>query len=197
MQTGKNYEELFIFSRMAEGDKEAFRFFFDKYYSDLSNLVNFYLHDPMIAEEIVQDIFVYFWEKKGKITLDSSVKAYLFRSSKNKSLNYIRDEKRKLDIRQKLMMVTDIRHEMSEDFMDADQLREVIEKAVSALPERMREVFIRGKQNHSSHKEIADELNISEKTVENLMGSALKKLREQLRPYYDKIFLLFLVMMLN
>ena len=67
MSTDKrNNEEQFIFSRMVEGDKEAYRFFFEKYYTDLCNLVNIYIHDEVMAEEIVQDIYIYFWEKKGK-----------------------------------------------------------------------------------------------------------------------------------
>lgn len=53
-----NDEERFIFARMAEGDKEAFRFFFEKYYADLCNFVNIYLNDPAMAEDIVQDVCV-------------------------------------------------------------------------------------------------------------------------------------------
>lgn len=191
----RNHEEQFIFSRMAEGDQEAFRFFFDKYYSDLCNFVNIYLHDPVISEEIVQDIFVYFWERKEKITIDSSVKAYLYRSSKNKSLNYLRNEKRKSGIHEKIRSVTDFKTEISDGFLDAGELRDLIGKAIGNLPERTKEVFLLGKENHLSYREIACKLNISEKTVENQMGTALKKLREQLRPYYDRIFLFFVVMM--
>jgi RNA polymerase sigma-70 factor (ECF subfamily) len=193
----RNDEEQFIFSRMAEGDQDAFRFFFDKYYTDLCNFVNIYLHDPMISEEIVQDIFVYLWEKKEKITIDSSVKAYLYRSSKNKSINFLRNEKRKSNVQEKIRGFIDFKTEISDDFLDADELRELIGKAIGNLPGRTREVFILGKENHLSYREIACKLNISEKTVENQMGSALRKLREQLRPYYDKIFLFFVVMVIN
>ncbi|MBL7969870.1 MAG: hypothetical protein JNK09_22905 [Prolixibacteraceae bacterium] len=60
-------EETYIFNRMVAGNKEAFRFFFERYYADLCNLVHIYLHDPVISEEIVLDIFIYLWEKKEKI----------------------------------------------------------------------------------------------------------------------------------
>ena len=69
-----NDEELFIFNRVVDGDKEAFRFFFEKYYPDLCNLVNIYVHDAVASEEIVQDIFIYLWEKKETIKISSSVK---------------------------------------------------------------------------------------------------------------------------
>lgn len=189
----KNYEELFIFNRMAEGDKEAFRFFFERYYSDLCNLVNIYINDSVISEEIVQDMYIYFWEKKEKITIESSVKSYLYRATKNKSLNYIRNEKVQLSIREKLSKVTEHSAELPDSIMDASQLREIIEQSINSLPEKCREVYILGKEKSLSYKEIAEELGISIKTVENQMGKALKRLRELLEPYYKDIFLFFLV----
>jgi RNA polymerase sigma-70 factor, ECF subfamily len=188
-----NDEEIFIFNRMVEGDKEAFRFFFEKYYSDLCNLVNLYLHDSMTAEEIVQDIFIYLWEKKDQIRLDQSVKAYLLRASKNRSLNYIRNEKSRTGIINKIKNTDASFDSMPDNVMDANQLRDVINKAIESLPERCRQVYILGKEQSLTYKEISDELGISVKTVEAQMGSALKKLREQLRPYYRDIFTMFLI----
>ncbi len=188
-------EELFIFNRMVEGDKDAFRFFFERYYPDLCNLVNLYLHDPMMSEEVVQDIFIYLWEKKEKIKIESSVKLYLLRASKNRSLNYIRDQRAKLDIHQHLAEFNGNTAEMPDKVMDTNQLREVIDTAINSLPDRCREVYILGKEKSLSYKEISDELGISVKTVEVQMGTALKKLRDQLRPYYNDIFILFLFWM--
>lgn len=188
-------EELFIFTRMVEGDKEAFRFFFEKYYDDLCNLINFYLHDPVIAEEIAQDIYVYFWEKKEHIEIGSSVKSYLLKASKNKSLNYLRNEKIKLNIHEKLAKITESNfEEISEHSMDAGYLHELIMNAVNCLPPKCLEIFILAKGKELSYKEIAGQLGISVKTVENQMGKALKLLRESLRPYYHDLFIFFLFM---
>ncbi|MEL7585836.1 MAG: RNA polymerase sigma-70 factor [Prolixibacteraceae bacterium] len=188
-------EESFIFSRMAEGSKEAFRFFFEKYYPDLCNLVNLYLHDPVMSEEIVQDVFIYLWEKKEIIKIESSVKSYLLRASKNKSINYIRNERTKLGIHRKLAETDTTCAEMPDSVMDAMQLRKVIDAAIDSLPVRCREIYILAKEKNLPYKQIAGELGISVKTVEAQMGIALKKLREHLRPYYHDIFLLFLVWM--
>jgi len=193
----KNNEELFIFRRMAEGDKEAFRFFFEKYYSDLCNMVNIYLHNPVMSEEIVQSIYIYFWEKKGEINIDSSVKSYLLKASKNKSINYIRNERVKINIHEKLAKVSDADYEMPDSVMDAGQLREIIAQSINNLPEKCREIYILGKEKNLTYKEIADELGISVKTVENQMGNALKKLREQLTPYYKDIFVLILLLIIR
>jgi RNA polymerase sigma-70 factor, ECF subfamily len=191
----RNNEEQFIFNRMVEGDKEAFRFFFEKYYTDLCNLVNIYVHDEAMAEDIVQDIYIYFWEKKEKIQIESSVKAYLLRASKNKSLNFLRNEKTRLSIHEKIREASETTCEMPATALDAEQLRNLIENAVKSLPEKCGEIYRLAKEKDLSYKEIAEQLDISVKTVENQMGIALKKLRDQLRPYYNDIFLLFLFYM--
>ncbi len=189
----KKIEELLIFKRMAEGDKEAFRFFFDRYYSDLCNFVNLYLRDPLVAEDIVQDIFVYFWDKRSKISLETSVKAYLFIASKNKSLNHLRNVRRK-HIFQEQYKNSDIKVvEISDEQIDAAQIRQVMHHAVEQLPARVRQVFLLGKEQKMTYGQIAEELGISEKTVENQMGLALKKIRLELRPFYNKIFTLFML----
>jgi len=193
----KNDEEQFIFNRMAEGDKEAFRFFFEKYYSDLCNLVNIYIHNQFISEELVQDIYVYFWEKREKINIETSVKSYLFRASKNRCLNYLRNEKTKLNIHTKLSKDRDTTYELPENYIDAEKLEILIKNAVDTLPERCRNIYNLSREKELSYKEISNELKISVKTVENQMSIALKRLREFLRPYYDDIFILLIIMVIN
>ncbi|SHF66187.1 RNA polymerase sigma-70 factor, ECF subfamily [Mariniphaga anaerophila] len=188
-----NDEEQFIFRRMAEGDKIAFRFFFEKYYTDLCNLVNIYLQDPVVSEEIVQDTYVYFWEKKESISIEKSVKSYLLKASKNKSLNYLRNEKNHQGIHEKLAVGAESSYEIQENTVDVKQLRDIIGSAVEKLPPECRKVFKLAKNEQLSYVEIAEQLNISAKTVENQMGTAFRKLREYLKPYYNEIFMFFLI----
>lgn len=190
-------EETFIFNRMVDGDKEAFRFFFERYYADLCNLVHIYLHDPVISEEIVQDIFIYLWEKKEKIKIESSVKSYLLRAAKNRSLNFIRNEKIKSEILTKLEKKDYNDREIPDQVLDASQLREIINTAIDSLPERCRQIYILGKEKNLSYREIGEELGISVKTVEAQMSTALKRLRDQLRPHYNDIFVFFLLFLCN
>jgi len=188
-----NDEERFIFQRMAEGDKGAFRFFFEKYYTDLCNFVNIYLNDPITTEDIVQDIYVYFWNKKENIRIETSVKSYLLKASKNKSLNYLRDKKARLVIQNKLAEESETSYEIPVISEDNHRLQEIIKKAVESLPEKCREIYILSKEKKLTYNEISNELGISVKTVENQMGNALKKMREFLRPYHDELFILFLI----
>ncbi|MCW1735453.1 RNA polymerase sigma-70 factor [Anaerorudis cellulosivorans] len=188
-----NDEERFIFARMAEGDKEAFRFFFEKYYADLCNFVNIYLNDPAMAEDIIQDVYVYFWSQKEEIHIETSIKSYLLKASKNKSLNYLRNEKNRLAIHEKLANESATSCEIPEEREDDFRKQAILEKAVASLPEKCREIYILCKEKKLTYKEISNELGISTKTVENQMGIALKKLREFLKPYYDDLFILFLM----
>ena len=185
-----NKEDLFILGRMAQGDKNAFRFFFDKYYTDLCNFINYYINDAEMAEELAQDIYVYLWENREKIKIRSSFKSYLYSASKNKSLNYIRNEK----IKQRLFKNYQEQQTDSglpeESYLDTSQLQEILKKSIDSLPERCREIYILSREKELTHKEIAERLNLSPKSVENQIGIALKKMREQLQPFYEKIFLL-------
>jgi RNA polymerase sigma-70 factor (ECF subfamily) len=186
-------EELFIVKKMIEGDIDSFKYFFDKYYNDLCNFVNIYLHDKVLAEEIVQDIFVYLWGNKENLRINTSVKAYLFTASKLKSLNHLRDtrnQKRIIDQLGKSTAPDAI--DFDDSFIDTEEFRKILDAAIEQLPPKCKEIFLLSKKEELSNKEIAEQLGISVKTVENQMTVALKKLREYLLPYRGKIFLIFL-----
>lgn len=186
-------DELFIFERMADGDQRALRYFFDKYYDNLCNYVNLYVRDKSVSEDLVQDLFVYFWEKRESIVLESSVKSYLFRASRNKYLNYFRDERCHHLIEQEVNSKRELVAYPNEEALDLSQLEEIITSSINNLSPRCREVYLLHRNNDLCYKEIASLMNISVKTVENQMTIALKKLREQLIPYYEQIFAMILV----
>lgn len=188
-----NKDELFIVQKMIDGDRNAFRYFFEKYYTDLCNFVNIYVHDTILAEEIVEDIFVYFWENKEHLRLTHSVKSYLFSASKYRGLNEIRNQNTRKRILQGLKITkVDDQTNHEESYLDTEEFRSVLNAAIEDLPPKCKEIFLMGKVNNLSHREIAERLNISAKTVENQITIALKKLRDSLGPYRKQIFLLFL-----
>lgn len=191
-------EELFIVKKMIDGDMDSFKYFFDRYYNDLCNFVHIYLHDQALAEEIVQDIFVYFWENRGKLQINTSVKAFLFSASKFKSLNLIRNTKTQKIIVDKIGKSAPFHSpEHASSTIDADELRRILDSAIDQLAPKCQEIFLLSKREELSNREIAERLNISVKTVENQMTIALKKLREYLIPYREKIFILFILHVLS
>ena len=193
-----NSDELFLVKKMVDGDIDSFKYFFDKYYDDLCNFVNIYLHDEVLSEEIVQDIFVYFWENKDKIQISSSVKSYLYSASKYKSLNLLRDVKNHNRIVENMDSTEiDPLVEQQDSYLDSEELRKILNIAIDNLSPKCREIFLLSKQKNLSNKEIAQELDISIKTVESQMTIAFKKLRTHLAPYRGKLFLFFLIHILS
>ena len=180
---------------MIEGDKDAFKHFFQTYYTDLCNFANTYVRDTTLSEEIVQDIFVYFWENKSKLQLTHSAKSYLYSASKYKSLNVLRDQNRISRIHSEIADLNPQLALQEDELLDSAQLHDILDAAINELPPKCKEIFLLSKEHELSNKEIAEQLDISVKGVENQMTIALKKLRESLAPYRGKIFLLFVVQM--
>jgi RNA polymerase sigma-70 factor (ECF subfamily) len=77
--------------------------------------------------------------------------------------------------------------------LETNELREIIEAAINKLPEKCRQIYLLAWEDNLSHKEIAGKLGITPKTVENHVGIALRKLRESLKPYYEQIFMLWMM----
>lgn len=186
-----------VLKRMADGDMAAYRFLFDQHFSDLCNFLLIYLHSKELAEEIALEIFTYIWEKRKTLQIKVSFKSFLFSSAKNRAISLYRKEQKKL--------FTSIESEQSispEDsdslhFLENIELRKIIDHAISKLPEKSKQIYLLAWEENLSHKEIAEQMGITPKTVENHVGIALRKLRESLSPYYRQIFMLWLTYVLD
>ncbi len=186
-------EELFILKRMIDGDENSFKYFFDKYYDDLCNFVNSYVRNESLSEDIVQNIYIYFWEKKGSLPPNCSIKSYLYTASKNKCLNHLRNEKNRNRIFEELISESRGLDETNVHFLEFEELKTIISEAVDGLPNQCRTIYQFSREEGMSNKEIADKLGISVKTVENQMTIAIRKIKDFLQPYYDQIFILFII----
>lgn len=178
--------------RLAVGDMTAYRYLFDQHFSDLCNFLLIYLHSRELAEEIALEIFTFIWERRETLLVKTTFKSFLFSSAKNRAISLYRKEHKKL--------FTSIDHEQSISqeetsspfFLENIELREIINSAIEKLPEKSRQIYLMAWEQNLSHKEIAEQMGITPKTVENHVGIALRKLRESLSPYYRQIFILFL-----
>jgi RNA polymerase sigma-70 factor (ECF subfamily) len=175
-------EENKLFERINKSDEKAFEILFHKYYGILCSFASKLIHDHVAAEEIVQDFFVKLWEKRQKISIETSVKNYFFRSVKNLCINYIQHNKTKIKYAQTLL--SEVENNLSDDsnYPEVD-LFEKIEENINSLPEKRREIFRLSRQEGLKYHEIAQKLNISIKTVETQMSLAIKTLRDKLKNY--------------
>lgn len=193
MKSNVSNEEIFILQRMIEGDENAFKFFFDTYYDNLCNFVNSYIRDETLAEDVVQNIFIYLWENRNSLPVNCSIKSYLYTASKNKSLNHLRNEKNKNRIVGELLTQAEFNSgEKADQFLEFEELRTVISSAIDVLPANCKTIYKLSRDEGLTNKEIAERLGISVKTVENQMTIAIRKIKDFLQPYHYQLFTLFI-----
>ncbi len=184
----KKNEDQLLFTQIKKGNKQAFDTLFRKYYTQLVRFSIGYLHNGVIAEEMVQDVFIKVWENAARIDIDTSLLAYLYRSVRNQSLNYIKHLEIKKKYEKEQLEVAPLSDESAAGNVNLSYFKKALAIAVSNLPEKCRQIFEMAKFEGLSYDEIAEYLQVSGKTVENQMGIALKKLRESLSPHVNQIF---------
>lgn len=131
------------------------------------------------AEDIVQKVFIKFWSLKEKYNWDNDPKPYLFKASKNAAYNHFRDLK-------KLWDLDKIDQEIGEEppvleKIELEDLENHIDSLIDSLPPRCRAVFVLSRKEGLNHKQIADIMEISVKTVENQITKALKIIRDGIK----------------
>jgi len=185
-------EDKELFKKLKEGDKPAFKVLFQKYYSVLCHFAFQFLHDNEMAEETVQELFVHIWEKRKSLNIETSVKHYFFRSIRNQCLNQIQHQKIRKHYASKMMESSHHEIDPEQYFMEVDLVKR-IEKSIESLPPKRQEIFRLSREKGLKYKEIANELNISVKTVEAQMGLALKYLRDELKEFSNYLVSLLLI----
>lgn len=176
-----------IWKRLIQsGDKEAFRLLYTKYFTPLCRFIYLYVRDEMEAEELATEVFLRVWEKREELDFSLSLKAYLFEAARNKAVNFIRDQKEKIPL--DFLEETPDGGTSLEEELELKELRKLIEEAVCRLPERCQTIFRKSREESKSHREIAEELNISTKTIEAQITIALKHIRKFLGKQYYYLF---------
>lgn len=167
---------------LQSGDEEAFQLLFKQSYVSVCKTIQRFIKDKGIIEDLAQDIFVRLWEKREQLNITSSVGAYLHRMAINEALTYIRRQKKNNHTDIDNLHIKAPEHS-TEEHMMGNELQDKISAAINTLPPRCQVVFRLSRFEKMSYKEIAAELDISIKTVENQMVKALKILRNLLQNY--------------
>jgi RNA polymerase sigma-70 factor (ECF subfamily) len=188
------YSNIDHINFIRSGNEAAFEKVFKMYFKNLHAFAYTFIKDDVIAEEIVQNVFFKIWEKKNQLQIDDSLKAYLYRSVHNESLNHIKHLKVKTSFQLHYSDQMESSNQDASNQMIASELEDDIQKAINELPQQCRTIFQMSRFEQLKYQQIADHLNISIKTVENQMGKALKVLRSKLVEYLPFwLFLLYLI----
>lgn len=166
---------------LQQGDKNAYKQLFMKYYSPLCEYASQYISDAD-SEELVQELMLFLWETRENLVIETSLKSYLFISTKHRCLNAIK--KNQYHERIHNLLSEKIKDQFEDpDYYFISELTENIRIAIESLPETYRETFTLSRFGEKTNTQIAEELGLSIKTVEYRISQSLKILRIKLKDY--------------
>lgn len=164
---------------------------YHNYWEDVLDSTYKRVRDEEIAQDITQEIFISLWENREKLIIEGNLGAYLQGAVKFKVINYFKSSVIKVKHKEDLLLLIGEGIEMSvENKLIVKDLNKEIDAVISALPEKMREVFLMSRRQEKTIREISAELGLSAQTVKNQISAALKVLKERLS------YLLFFVLLL-
>ena len=163
---------------LKKGDQKVFNDIFEAYYAPLCRYCNQIVYDPDVAEEIVQDLFCKIWIKREELEITTSLKSYLYKAVLNHSVNHLNYTKLEDKYREYIGFNLNEGFDSPIDMLNEEDIRQILSLALMKMPEKRRMIFEMSRKEDMKYSEIAEKLNISQKTVEAQMTKALDYLRK-------------------
>lgn len=183
MNAYSSYNDSELLALLSQDDQEAFDMLYSKHWPALYKSAYFILKDQDACKDVVQDIFIWLWEHRKHLEINS-LKSYLHAAVKFKVSNYIRSGTiRESFFEQLVKFAPPALSPTAEEVAEIKEMNAIIQQAISNLPFRCREIFKLSREEQLSNQEIANRLSISVKTVESQMTIALRRIRNTIEPY--------------
>lgn len=176
-ETLKLWSDTELVESVKNSDRLAFEKIYNKYWSKLYLSAYNILRERHVSEDIVQEIFVQLWLKRGVLSIDN-LNNYLYTSVRFQVFKSIRDGKYRNDLSDQLEKL-EIENDIESALFQKD-INQRLDESIALLPEKCREIFILSRKEQLSVKEIAARLNISPKTIENQITIALRRVRSNM-----------------
>lgn len=171
-------------------DAASIEALFRAHYSRLCDFVNCYVRSPETASDLVQDLFVHLWERCDAGDVPLLTTAYLYTAARNRALKHLRHRRVVARWAERVASAPLPTGPQADERLRTREMAEAIRRAIDALPDRCRQIFLLSREKYLSYAEIAEVLGISVKTVETQMWRALKSLRKSLAPYLGLVLTL-------
>lgn len=183
MRSYHSHDDEHLFLLLKDDDEKAFTELYDRYWKKLLVRANMLLHSQEDAEELVHDIFVTLWNKRGKLSILHSFHTYVAAMLQYGCFRVLA-KRRRLRSNEVTGEAEELADLSTQHWLDFEHLREELEAAVSRLPEKCRLIFRLSREQYLSDKEIARELQLSVHTVRTQMYRALQKLRTAVNIFF-------------
>ena len=182
-----NNQDLLI-EGLKNGDEIAYVHLIEQYHNRLCNYANSLIKDDLIADDIVQNVFVQIWEKRKKLKHELSLESYLYKSVHNKFIDEYRKGKAIMALEKKYMTALELAIEEKDEAQE-QKILSVLFDAIHELPPKCKQIFLMSKKEGLTNIEISECLNLSKKTVENQITKAFRILRNKMGEKYETILM--------
>jgi RNA polymerase sigma-70 factor (family 1) len=170
-----------LLALMSKDDQAAFTKIFDHYEPRLYPFVLKMTRSEVVAEEIVQELFIKLWTSRALAPQIENPRSYIFRMAVNRTLRYMQTRSRQASLVEKAGGRMTVEKNFTEEIIDLKETEALINKAVELLPEQKRKVYTLSRQQGLNNEQIAEQLNISKSTVKNHLTEALHFIKQQLQ----------------
>lgn len=181
-----------LLEKYRNGNTSAYNILFKRYFDSLYQYALKNLKDSFIAEELIMDVMLGLWKKKGEIEIENDLKAYLYRSVKNAIYNHYR---KKILPTVSLELVQDnhsLTHNNIDQELNRKELENLYHQKKSQLSPQRRRVYELSREENMTYAEIAKDMDLSVNTVENYMVASLSFFRKHLKEHADFTLLFFI-----
>jgi len=182
--------EILLWKTVVNDDKKAFEKLFGLYYPPLFAYAKRYIEERSIREDIVQDVFVSLWADRKKLLISVSVVNYLMVSVRNRCLNYLRKESVERRYKESVIEKNSLYQQEEDDLYILTELQELLDKALSTLPETYRLVFEMYHMKGKDFTEIAETLNISVRSAQRYKSQVVDVLKKEMKDYLPLLILI-------
>lgn len=184
-------DERDMIDRLNARDNGAFEYIFVRFYQSLCYFADKYINDKEAAQDIVQEIFIWFYEKRKSFDSLLSVKSYLYGCVYNKAINFLKTNRNQARIREQMREFLTEEDESFEEFQVETEVFEEIFRAIEELPVECRRIFKMSYIEGQSIKSIMETLNVAESTIKTQRQRAKKVLKDRLKHLYPLVIVIF------
>lgn len=179
-------EDRTLMERIKDGNTCALEEMLGRYWLSLVSYADHLVSDPDLAEDVVQQVVVRFWDQRSSWVPSDRLAGFLYQATRHACLNELDKQRVRRRWAKRQRTSATRRPTTPLELAERAELREVLTKAVDALPPRRREVFVLARFHGRSYRDIGDIMHISPQTVANQVSAAVRDLRRRLRPELAK-----------